>query len=204
MVLLLENVLVSLFLCLSTSSTSGTRKGRDAYLFYQSVVGTIQVEFPQVVAVSKDQIGLLLCTQRPNRKRMLQDGTGYGLNLYNLKHACEPLTRCGLADGGVVGAEFKAVHAETVEAAMCVDAALRTRVGGCALVDIHTRFPISLQLEAGMTAALKRARARETGQNLSSGRPITRAYHCLSKISICVFSYTKSLILFLWYWYLNI
>lgn len=43
-----------------------------AHLFYKSVVGTIQVEFSQVVPVSKDQVGLLFYTQTPDRKHMLQ------------------------------------------------------------------------------------------------------------------------------------
>lgn len=86
----------------------------------------------------------------------------------NAKHTQACLTRCGLADGGVIGAEFKAIHAETVEAAVCVDAALRTWVGGCALVYIHTRLPIPLELETGMTPALKGPRAQEICQNLTA------------------------------------
>lgn len=41
-------------LCFSRASVS--------HLFYQSVVGSIQVEFSQVVPVSEDQVGLLFCT----------------------------------------------------------------------------------------------------------------------------------------------
>lgn len=48
-----------------------------SHLFYKSVVGTIQVEFSQVVPVSKDQVGLLFCTQIPDRKYGLQDWIGY-------------------------------------------------------------------------------------------------------------------------------
>lgn len=77
------------------------------------------------------------------------------------------LTRCGLADGGVIGTEFKAIHAQTVEAAMCVDAVLGTGVGGCTLIYINTRLPITLQLEARMTPALKGTRAQEMCQNLT-------------------------------------
>lgn len=92
------------------------------------------------------------------------------------------LTRGGLADGGVVGAELEAVHAEAVEAAVGVDAALGTRVGGHALVDVHARLPVALQLESRMTPALKAARAKGGGRkkqnkkrhNLTAGRAISR------------------------------
>lgn len=76
-------------------------------------------------------------------------------------------TRCGLADGGVIGADFKAVHAETVEAAMSVQAVLRTGVGGRALVYIHTRLPISLQLEAWMASALQGPTAEHMCQSVT-------------------------------------
>lgn len=76
-------------------------------------------------------------------------------------HTGAHLTRGGLADGGVVGAELKAVHAEAVEAAVGVDAALGAGVGGHALVDVHARLPVALQLESRMTPALKAARAKE-------------------------------------------
>lgn len=52
-------------LCFSRASVS--------HLFYQSVVGSIQVEFSQVVPVSEDQVGLLFCTQVADRKHMPQD-----------------------------------------------------------------------------------------------------------------------------------
>lgn len=71
----------------------------------------------------------------------------------NPTHGC--LTRGGLADGGVIGADFKAVYAQTAEAAVCVQAVLRTGVGGRALVYIHTRLPIALQLESRMASALQ-------------------------------------------------
>lgn len=80
-------------------------------------------------------------------------------NRQNAKHTQACLTRCGLADGGVIGAEFKAVHTETVEAAVCVDAALRTGVGGCALIYVHARLPIPLKLKTRVTPALKGPRA---------------------------------------------
>lgn len=84
-------------------------------------------------------------------------------------HAC--FTWCGLADGRVVGAEFKAVHAETVVAAVTVDAALRAGVGGGTLVYVHTRLPVTLQLEAGVTAALRGegAQRRIVPQTVGSG-----------------------------------
>ena len=64
-------------------------------------------------------------------------------------------TRGGLADGGVDGAKLKAVHTEAVEAAMRVDAALCARVAGGALVHVHARLAITLQLEASLTSALE-------------------------------------------------
>lgn len=82
------------------------------------------------------------------------------------------LTRGGLADGGVVGAELEAVHAEAVEAAVGVDAALGTRVGGHALVDVHARLPVALQLESRMTPALKAARAKG-GEEKSRTKNVT-------------------------------
>ena len=60
----------------------------------------------------------------------------------------------GLADGGVVGAELEALHTETVEAAVCVDAALGAGVAARALVHVHARLPVILQTEAGVTPAL--------------------------------------------------
>lgn len=136
------------------------------HLFNKSVVWTIQIELSQVISVSKNQIGLLLCTQTSDKKHMHQDSTGYKLEAKIWKmHVC--LTWCRFADGGVIGANFKAVHAETVEAAMCVDAALRTGIGGCALVYIHTRLPITLQLETRMAPALKGPRAQEMSKSNS-------------------------------------
>lgn len=44
---------------------------------------------------------------------------------------------------------------------MGVDAALGTGVGGRALVYVHARLPVALQLESGMTPALKAARAKK-------------------------------------------
>lgn len=64
------------------------------------------------------------------------------------------LTRGGLADGGVFRAELESLHTETVEAAVCVDAALSTGVGGCTLVYVHARLPIILQTEARVASTL--------------------------------------------------
>lgn len=88
-------------------------------------------------------------------------------------HTHTLLTRGGLADGGVIGAELKAVHAEAVEAAVGVDAALGTGVGGHALVDVHARLPVALQLESRMTPALKAARAKgkKKTQNVTTSQP---------------------------------
>lgn len=61
---------------------------------------------------------------------------------------------------------------------MGVDAALGTGVGGRALVYVHARLPVTLQLESGMTPALKAARAkkkrRETSQSHSRADDPTR------------------------------
>lgn len=118
------------------------------------------------------------------------------------------LTRCGLANSGVIGAELKAVDAETVEAAVCVDTTLGTGVGGCALIYIHTCLPITLQLETRMTPALKVPKAQEMCQNLTaygSGRFSHLAWTgykgvpaCLNQLSIghrhVHFTFTKSFI----------
>ena len=69
------------------------------------------------------------------------------------------LTRGGLADGGVLGAELEAVHAEAVEAAVGVDAALGAGVGGGALVHVRARLAVVLQAEAGEAPALWGRRA---------------------------------------------
>lgn len=47
---------------------SESNRAGVSHLFYKSVVGTIQVEFSQVVTVSKDQVGLLFYTQIPGKK----------------------------------------------------------------------------------------------------------------------------------------
>lgn len=52
-----------------------------------------------------------------------------------------------------------------MEAAVCVQAVLRTGVGGCALIYVHTRLPVTLQLEARMAPALKGQRTEEMCQN---------------------------------------
>lgn len=55
-----------------------------------------------------------------------------------------PRTRGGLADRGVGGAELEAIHTQTAEAAVSVDAVLCARICGGALVHIHTGLPIIL------------------------------------------------------------
>ena len=64
------------------------------------------------------------------------------------------LTRGGPADGGVFRAELEALHTETVEAALCVVAALGAAMGA-ALIYVHTRLPIVLQTEARLTSTLQ-------------------------------------------------
>lgn len=58
------------------------------------------------------------------------------------------------ADGGVGGTELISVHTHTLEAAVCVDAALRAGEGAGALVHVHAGLPVILQSEPGVTAAL--------------------------------------------------
>ena len=60
----------------------------------------------------------------------------------------------GFAYGGVCGAEHEALHTQTVEAAVCVDAALRAGIAGRALVDVHTRLPVIFQTEAWVAPTL--------------------------------------------------
>jgi len=62
----------------------------------------------------------------------------------------------GLADSGVGGAELKAVHTHTAEAAVCVDAVLCAGIRGGALIHIYTGLPIILQSKARMASALER------------------------------------------------
>lgn len=64
-------------------------------------------------------------------------------------------TRGGFAYGRVFGAELETLHTQTVEAAVRVDAALRARIGGCALIYVDTRLPVILQAEAGVASALR-------------------------------------------------
>lgn len=86
-------------------------------------------------------------------------------------HTGAHLTRGGLADGGVVGTGLEAVHAEAVEAAVGVDAALGAGIGGQALVHVHARLPVPLQLESRMTPALKAARAKEKNRPQKKSQP---------------------------------
>lgn len=52
-----------------------------------------------------------------------------------------------------------ALHAQTVEAAVRVDAALRARVGGGALVYVDAGLPVVFQAEARVASALQEGRA---------------------------------------------
>lgn len=70
------------------------------------------------------------------------------------------LTRGRFAYGGVFRAQLVALHAQTVEAAVRVDATLRAGVGGCALVYVHAHLPVVFQTEAGVAPALWGRRAR--------------------------------------------
>lgn len=48
-----------------------------SHLFDKSVVGTIQVDFSQIVPIGKDQVGLLLCTDtKKNIRFRIELATG--------------------------------------------------------------------------------------------------------------------------------
>lgn len=64
------------------------------------------------------------------------------------------LTRGGFAYGGVVRAKLETLHTQTVEAAMCVNAALCAGIGGCALIYVNTCLPIIFQAESRMASTL--------------------------------------------------
>lgn len=64
------------------------------------------------------------------------------------------LTRGGFAYGGVYRTKLEALHTQTVEAAVCVDATLRAGIGGCALVYVDASLPIILQTEAWVASTL--------------------------------------------------
>lgn len=64
------------------------------------------------------------------------------------------LTRGGFAYGGVFRAKLEALHTQTVEAAVCVDTALRAGIGGCALIYVDTRLPIIFQTETRVASTL--------------------------------------------------
>lgn len=64
------------------------------------------------------------------------------------------LTRGGFAYGRVFRAELETLHAQTVEASMCVDAALRAGVGARTLVYVDARLPVVFQTEAGVASTL--------------------------------------------------
>lgn len=70
------------------------------------------------------------------------------------------LTRSWFAYGGVFRAKLVALHTQTVEAAMRVDATLRAGIGGRALVYVDTRLPIIFQTEAGVASALRGGKAK--------------------------------------------
>lgn len=74
------------FLCFSGSNWD------VSHLFYKSVVGTIQVEFSQVVTVSKDQVGLhfYICQTKNKTKHVLQDWIGYEQPVKCKTHTCVP------------------------------------------------------------------------------------------------------------------
>lgn len=108
----------------------------------------------------------------PDRGHMYQVCIGFE-EQQNAKHTQAWHTRRGLADGGVIGAEFKAIGADTVEAAMCVDTVLRTGVGGCALVYVHTGLTVPLKLETRMTPALEGPRGQEKCQNQQANNSLS-------------------------------
>lgn len=119
-----------------------------SHLFKQCVVGAVQVELSQIVAVGKDQEGLLVC-------RELDDVLGeVGFIILGVTELVAFLTRGRFAYGGVFGAETETLHTQTVEAAVRVDAPLRAGIGGCALVYVDTSLPIVLQTETRMASAL--------------------------------------------------
>lgn len=70
------------------------------------------------------------------------------------------LTRGGFAYGGVFRAHQESVHAQTVEAAVRVDAPLCARVGSRTLVDVNTSLSIVFQAEARMASTLRGGKAR--------------------------------------------
>lgn len=70
------------------------------------------------------------------------------------------LTGGGFAYGGVFRAKLEALHAQTVEAAVCVDAALRAGIGGCALIYVDARLPVVFQSEARVASTLRGGKAQ--------------------------------------------
>lgn len=72
------------------------------------------------------------------------------------------LTRGGFTYAGVFRAQPETLHAQTVEAAMRVDAALRAGIGGCALIYVDTCLPIILQPEARVASALWGGKDRQS------------------------------------------
>lgn len=64
------------------------------------------------------------------------------------------LTRGGFAYRRVLRAELETLHAQTVEAAVCVDATLSAGIGGRALVYVDASLPIIFQTEAMVASAL--------------------------------------------------
>lgn len=100
--------------------------------------------------------------------------SGSGLeHSLNVTHLLGLLTGGGFAYGGVFGAEPVTLHAQTVEAAVRVDAALRARIGGGAFVYVDARLPVVFQAEAGVASALREGRA-----GVFSTLPVANELHC--------------------------
>lgn len=131
----------------------GVGRGKEAgrgYLLKQCVVGAIQVESAQVVAVGEDEEGFFIWRQR---------------TLASASSAASPnqlpptpsarLTSDSFAAVGVATTGGIALHAQTFVAAMGVDAALAAGEGGTAFVHISTCSPVVLQPEARAAAALE-------------------------------------------------
>lgn len=79
-----------------------------------------------------------------------------------------------------------------MEAAVRVDAALRTGVGSCALVYIHTRLPIPLKLETWMTPALKGPKAQGDMSQSHSLRVLVLHSFSLDKLQGPATAYYKT------------
>lgn len=71
------------------------------------------------------------------------------------------LTRSWFADSGVFRAKLVTLHAQTVEAAVRVNTALRAGIGACALINVHTGLPIIFKTEAWVASALWGGKAQK-------------------------------------------